>query len=176
MMSQVLIDVFLKSIISKGRRYPHVLLRRNCYSGWPSMARCYRGRSGLYPSVTADSDANQDESNNSLYGSRFSSSANASRQRLKAPNTLFGPFAERVQDAHEDFTGQSALLGLRTEADLARDDQWAQLAFGAVVLRRDGWAFGPVIESRGVFTEDVLDLLNARMLRRRMDRGLDLQL
>ena len=69
-----------------------------------------------------------------------------------------------MQDAHEYFTGPCALLGLRAKADFARDNQAAQFAFGAVVLSGDGWALGPVVKPAGVFTEYVLDPLNARML------------
>src|ERR1700683_4363688 len=59
---------------------------------------------------------------------------------------VIGSFTEREQDAHQDFTGPSALLGLRTEADLAGNDQWTQLAFGAVVVGGGGGLFGTMIE------------------------------
>ncbi len=64
------------------------------------------------------------------------------RQSVKAAleniEHLIRPFAEGVQDAHQDFTGLGSLLRLRTEADLAGNDQRTQLAFGAVVVSRNG--------------------------------------
>jgi len=48
-----------------------------------------------------------------------------------------------MQEAHQDFTGQGALLGLRTEADLAGDSPWTQLTFSAVVVRWNSRGFGP---------------------------------
>ncbi len=77
-----------------------------------------------------------------------------------------GLFCHGTQDDHQGFTGQSALFGLRAEADLAGDDQWTQLTFGAVVVGWDGRTFGPVIESSCSVAEYILDFLNARMLRR----------
>ena len=80
---------------------------------------------------------------------------------LESLEEVVRPFAEGVQDTHQDFPGLSALLGLRTEADLAGDDQGTQLAFGAVVVSGDSWMLGPVVESSCFLAEYVLDFLNA---------------
>ena len=88
------------------------------------------------------------------------------QRALENAEGVGGSFTEREQDAHQDFTGAGALLGLRTKADLAGDDQWTQLAFGAVVVGGDGCLLGPMIEPGCFLPEDILNFLNARMLRR----------
>src|SRR5580658_5383042 len=69
------------------------------------------------------------------------------KRALESAEGVGGSFTEREQDAHQDFAGPSTLLGLRTKADLAGDDQGTQLAFGAVVVGGDGRLLGPMIEA-----------------------------
>ncbi len=66
--------------------------------------------------------------------------------------------------------------GLRSEADLAGDDEGAQVAFREVVVGRDAPVAGPV-EQAGVFlAEDILKGLNGRMPGRGANAGADVAL
>src|SRR5665213_2875666 len=150
--------------------------RRNVHA-----TRLYHRRSPLQAysewmcnaSVTADSRPKSGGIKQQLVGiTRFIFGQRIQRA-LENAEGVGGSFAEREQDAHQGFTGPSALLGLRTEADLAGNDQWTQLAFGAVVVGGDGGLLGPMIEAGCFLPEGVLDCLNGRMLRRCMNQGLD---
>ena len=68
------------------------------------------------------------------------------------------------------------LFRLRTKADLTGDDQRTQLTFGTVVVSGNGWAVSPVKEPSRFLAEDVLDFLNAGVLRRGLNQPLNLPL
>jgi len=73
------------------------------------------------------------------------------------------PFLQRQHDAHEDFAGSCAGIGLRAEARFAGDDQRAQGPFGEVVVPRDVGIVGLMIHPVGLSAKDVLNPLDAGM-------------
>lgn len=70
---------------------------------------------------------------------------------------------EGEQDAHEDLAGSGASVGLRTETDFPGDDQGAQRSFREVVVGGDIAILDPAIHPFGIATENVLDILDARV-------------
>jgi hypothetical protein len=83
---------------------------------------------------------------------------------------------ERLDETHEDFSGFGAGIGLRAEADFASNDSGPQFALGAVVVGGNLALLDPMIKSRGIVSEPILDAADAQMLSGLGHDGLDLLL
>ncbi len=84
------------------------------------------------------------------------------------------PLLQRGDQTHQGFASFSAGIGLRPEADLARNDGRAQFPLGAVVVGWEAAMLGPMGESMGVAGAQILPAADAERLSRLGHDGWDL--
>ena len=65
--------------------------------------------------------------------------------------------SKRMEHGHWDLSCSSALVRLGTKADLAGNDGRAELSFSTVIIRRNVSIVGPVVETIGIISEDILN-------------------
>ena len=95
--------------------------------------------------------------------------------RFQVRDHIHLPFLQGVQHRHQHAPGMGPGVRLRPEADLAGDDGGPQITLSEVVVGGYPSIVGPMIEPVGVSPEDLLDAVDAEMLRWRFHRRHDLR-
>jgi len=73
---------------------------------------------------------------------------------LEASRHIEALFFQSPKGGHEDSPGFGPGVGLRAEADLARNHGGPEVSFRMVVLSRNGEDSRPMVEARIIFAED----------------------
>ena len=95
---------------------------------------------------------------------------------FKVSGDVDSSFLEGTQDGHQNTPSMGASVRLGTKADLASNDRGSKISFGQVIFCGNLSVFGPMVQARIIFAEDILNASDAKVLGRAFYRSHNLRL